>query len=120
MNSLIYVYVPWPDSQDYMGEDWFHEEAVLDNSEDATSSSYFIPLDRVSSEYKAALVKEMSYPVILDLLIAMDMSLNPEVYESSQGLGPEDFLDLATCKAQELGMDKEFEQEAGKAGRRSG
>jgi len=38
-----YTLVNWPDSQDYMEEKWFREEAVLDNSENAESSSYLIP-----------------------------------------------------------------------------
>lgn len=35
-----YTYVPWPDSQDYMDEEWFDEEAILDVN---NSSAYFIP-----------------------------------------------------------------------------
>lgn len=44
-----YVLVQWPDSQEYMEEDWFDEEAILAlGSEDKTgSSAYFIPIKRV-------------------------------------------------------------------------
>jgi hypothetical protein len=54
-NNLInaveesYVLVQWPESQDYMEEEWFDEEAILAlGSEDKTgSSAYFIPLKRM-------------------------------------------------------------------------
>jgi len=38
-----YTLINWPESQDYMEEKWFDEEAILDNSDNAESSSYFIP-----------------------------------------------------------------------------
>lgn len=41
-----YVYVEWPESQEYMEEDWFEEEAVLDVAGNI-GSSYFIPTKRV-------------------------------------------------------------------------
>lgn len=47
---------------------------------------------------------------ILDLIYSMDMSLNPEQYESSKNLTPEDYMDLALCKAQTLGLDKELKE----------
>ena len=55
INSLIncaregYVLVQWPESQEYMEEEWFDEEAILAlGSEDKTgSSAYFIPIMRV-------------------------------------------------------------------------
>ncbi len=40
-----YVHVEWPASQQYMEQDWFEEEAVLDVNS-PTGSSYFIPLAR--------------------------------------------------------------------------
>lgn len=44
-----YVLVEWPDSQDYMEEEWFEEEAILAlGAEDKTgSSAYFVPIKRV-------------------------------------------------------------------------
>ena len=44
-----YVLVQWPESQNYMEEEWFEEEAILAlGSEDKTgSSAYFIPIKRV-------------------------------------------------------------------------
>lgn len=44
-----YVLVQWPESQDYMEEEWFDEEAILVlGSEDKTgSSAYFIPIKRI-------------------------------------------------------------------------
>lgn len=44
-----YALIEWPDSQDYMEEEWFQEEAILAlGSEDRTgSSSYFIPIKRI-------------------------------------------------------------------------
>lgn len=44
-----YVLVEWPESQEFMDEDWFEEEAVCAvGSEDRFgSAAYFIPLKRV-------------------------------------------------------------------------
>jgi hypothetical protein len=55
INSLIncaeegYVLIQWPESQEYMEEEWFEEEAILAlGSEDKTgSSAYFIPIKRI-------------------------------------------------------------------------
>ena len=41
-----YVHVEWPETQDYMEQDWFEEEAVLD-VDSPIGSCYFIPLARV-------------------------------------------------------------------------
>ncbi len=38
-----YVLVPWPESQEYMEESWFEEEAIL-----GEESSYFIPVERLT------------------------------------------------------------------------
>ena len=47
--SDAYVLVQWPESQEFMEEEWFEEESILAlGSEDKTgSSAYFIPLKRV-------------------------------------------------------------------------
>jgi hypothetical protein len=44
-----YCLIQWPESQEYMEEDWFHEEAILAlGSEDKTGdSAYFIPIKRI-------------------------------------------------------------------------
>lgn len=55
-------------------------------------------------------MKTFTLEQTLDLLVSMDMSLNPETYESSRSLDSIDFVDIATCKAQELGIEKEFEE----------
>ncbi len=47
---------------------------------------------------------------VLDLIFSMDMAINPENYESSKNLTPEDFLDLATSKADKLGLRKELDE----------
>ena len=47
---------------------------------------------------------------VLDILIAMDMAINPETYPSSHGLGTEDFLDAALSKASQLGIKDEFKK----------
>lgn len=55
INSLIkctengYVLVEWPESQQFMEEEWFEEEAILalGNEEKTGSSAYFIPIKRV-------------------------------------------------------------------------
>lgn len=72
---MLYIYIQWPESQDLMGEDWFREEAILDNSENAPSSSYLIPIERMiqftSDKDKNNLildnVKELSKYIIGDL-----------------------------------------------------
>lgn len=104
---MLYIYIEWPESQNYMQEDWFREEAILDNSENAPSSSYLIPINRIGVNLaKEEGIKE----IVLDLLVSMDMSLNPESYPSSSTLTPEDFCDLALCKAQELDIVYYFEE----------
>jgi len=47
-----YVLVRWPNSQKYMEEDWFDEEAILTlGEEDKTgSSAYFIPIKRIVNQ----------------------------------------------------------------------
>lgn len=55
INSLLscaeqgYVLVEWPESQEFMDEEWFEEEAVCAvGSEDRFgSSAYFIPIKRI-------------------------------------------------------------------------
>lgn len=49
MNKDAYILVQWPDSQNFMEEPWFEEEAILAlGCEDKVgSSAYFIPRDRV-------------------------------------------------------------------------
>ena len=44
-----YILIGWPESQDYMDEDWFEDEAIFcGGSEDITgSSAYFIPIKRL-------------------------------------------------------------------------
>ena len=44
-----YVLVQWPESQEYMEEDWFDDEALFcGGSEDKTgSSAYFRPIKRI-------------------------------------------------------------------------
>ena len=44
-----YVLVAWPESQTFMDEDWFKNEAIFcGGSEDKTGdSAYFIPINRI-------------------------------------------------------------------------
>lgn len=42
-----YIRVNWPESQDYMEEKWFREEAILDINPNAPGSSYLIPFKRI-------------------------------------------------------------------------
>lgn len=46
---------------------------------------------------------------VLDLIYAIDQGINPEIYESSKNLNSSDFMDLAVCKAKELGLRKELD-----------
>jgi len=45
-----YILVLWPESQMYMEEDWFQEEAVLEYECKYGSSAYFIPLKYMLDE----------------------------------------------------------------------
>ena len=45
---------------------------------------------------------------VLDLILSMDIAINPETYKSSKHLGTEDFCDLAICKADEYGLSEKF------------
>ena len=47
MESNLYTLVEWPESQIFMDEDWFLEEACLADSEKFGSSAYFIPTNRI-------------------------------------------------------------------------
>lgn len=42
-----YCIVTWPDSQDYMEEDWFKDEAILETEGRFGGSAYFIPIKRI-------------------------------------------------------------------------
>ncbi len=42
-----YVLVQWPESQEYMEEDWFDAEAILDIEGRFGDSAYFIPIKRI-------------------------------------------------------------------------
>lgn len=43
------ILVQWPESQDFMEEEWFDEEATLalGNEDEVGSSAYYIPLKRI-------------------------------------------------------------------------
>lgn len=43
----MYALIEWPESQLYMEEPWFRDEAVLADHPDIGSSAYFIPTDRL-------------------------------------------------------------------------
>ena len=48
-----YILILWPESQDYMEEKWFREEAILHQASDEQEhidSAYFIPAHRVDNE----------------------------------------------------------------------
>ena len=45
---------------------------------------------------------------VLDILISFAQSIYPEEFNSSKELCPEDFMDAPLCKAQELGLENEF------------
>lgn len=40
---MKYLAYPWPEYQDYMGEDWFRTECFYDSSKD----TYLIPENRI-------------------------------------------------------------------------
>jgi len=42
-----YVRVNWPEVQVLMNEPWFRDEAILDNRNNAPSSSYLVPKDLI-------------------------------------------------------------------------
>lgn len=48
--------------------------------------------------------------VILDLIYSMDIAINPHEYESSKNLDSSDYMDLALCKADELGLNEKLKE----------
>lgn len=56
-------------------------------------------------------MKTFSLEEMLDVLVSFDQSINPNEYNTSKGLSPEDFLDAALCKASKLGIKDEFIKE---------
>jgi len=56
------------------------------------------------------MVREYSQDEILDLLVAMDMGINPEEYPSCEGLTSIDFMDLPYSRALQLGLELEFQE----------
>ena len=49
-HNTSYNLITWPESQDFMEEEWFEDEAILAlGNEDMTgSSAYFIPVNRIN------------------------------------------------------------------------
>lgn len=45
LNSGLYIAHPWPDYQEYMGEEWFRDECYYCADKDV----YFIPKERVDA-----------------------------------------------------------------------
>jgi hypothetical protein len=59
--SYNYVLIEWPESQDFMEEKWFQGEAILANEDQFSSSSYFIPEERIiNNEYILQRSKELA------------------------------------------------------------
>lgn len=52
--SNVYILIEWPDSQEYMEEEWFEEEAILatPHEDGSLSSAYFIPKNRYDNMTK--------------------------------------------------------------------
>lgn len=58
MNQINYILVEWPESQEFMEEDWFGDEAILHYE---LSSAYFIPEHRViNNDYILERSKELA------------------------------------------------------------
>lgn len=82
MKEETYVRVNWPEVQNLMNEDWFHEEAILDNRIQAPSSSYLIPTERIEKKEKIRTISYSISEILLDQIqLAIDRlnSLQPEV-----------------------------------------
>ena len=45
--EISYVAVDWPDFQDYMNEEWFQHEAILDIEAKLGHYTYLIPINRL-------------------------------------------------------------------------
>ncbi len=45
-----YTLVMWPQSQDYMGENWFENEAILEVECKFGLAAYFIPTNRIKTK----------------------------------------------------------------------
>lgn len=61
MSENLYVLVQWPESQEFMEEEWFEKEAILEVEGRFGSGAYFIPAKRLRGEYKEAELKLVNY-----------------------------------------------------------
>lgn len=109
-----YVYIQWPESQDYMEHDWFKEEAILDNSENATSSSYLIPENRYMEELAKNHVTVGTGKTLKQLL---DKNATGDEIHPIHSYIQQRIKELAdqypTTKEDEDAIDKEWEAEDG-------
>lgn len=56
-----YILVLWPESQEFMEEEWFQDEAVLADHENIGGSAYFIPENRIiDNSYILSRIKELA------------------------------------------------------------
>ena len=56
-----YILVLWPESQEFMDEEWFEHEAFLADHVSVAGSAYFIPEERIiNNEYITQRVEELA------------------------------------------------------------
>lgn len=81
-----YILVRWPESQIFMGEPWFREEAIFAGKEDRFgSSAYFIPENRIlTNELISLRISELASKYSIS---EEDIELNKEEWKKSTSFG---------------------------------
>ena len=98
----------------YIILDRFTDNIVINGEGEVLEFDSYINASIEASECQDGLVIPMHTTIlfteqqVLDLILSMDIAINPEMYKSSKDLGTEDFCDLANCKANEYGLEEKF------------
>ena len=96
MTYTTYTRVDWPEVQDLMNEDWFYNEAILDNRQG--ESAYLIPIELVDNHS----VKPKNAVIIYSI---------PEILLDSQIKPAIDMLNTLGVKAYVVNKDSFFKRE---------
>ena len=98
----------------YIILDKFTDNIVINGEGEVLEFDSYVNASIEASECQDGLVIPMhttrlfTKQQVLDLILSVDIAINPESYESSKDLGTEDFCDLAICKADEYGLLEKF------------
>jgi hypothetical protein len=96
MTYTTYTRVDWPEVQDLMNEDWFYNEAILDNRQG--ESAYLIPIELVDNHS----IKPKNAVIIYSI---------PEILLDSQIQPAIDMLNTLGVKAYVVNKDSFFKRD---------